>query len=490
MAKEERKLERIEKNGSAKSSPTEPSMDQLTEQYLAHPDSLSLEECRRVYEHFLSQVEATSEEASILKGAIEAIDHDLACAKEGDPAYRITSQGTYRWLDTELKLVPVDQLTPDTNGRDLFRDMEGEDFEQLKGSIREIGIIEPIIVDPKLRVICGHQRLRAAQAIGLQRVPVLIRPVDREETRAILAIEENIRRRQLQPSEMARAVKKLMELKDRKNEVSQVAKEIGLSKSQTYRYRDLSHLIPEISTLLDGGKLTQETALQIAQLEEDIQRVLYEALGERISEQKVVEFKRANADLISQVERFTAEIKKREQREAELKAENSQLQDVVEIAELKAGSELTERKRLEEELVETRAEKYQEIQRRQALIDKLSRNVEPKVVPPPDYEVIKKELKELKAKGTQPPEAVMTELYGVFTGQVLPVGLEALKGKLPLAVRELFFPLMPKIKAWVACLEELIGAPPPQAEPKSDQQIRMQDSTKTGRRSDARKRDG
>lgn len=128
----------------------------------------------------------------------------------------------------------TDHLIPDTNYQDLFRDMEGEDFEQLKASVQENGIIQPIIVDPKMRVICGHQRLRAAKEIELPSIPVVVRSVDKEETRGIMAIEENIRRRQLQPSEMARAVKKLTELEERKNRADLVAKEIDLSRAQTY----------------------------------------------------------------------------------------------------------------------------------------------------------------------------------------------------------------------------------------------------------------
>ena len=444
----------------------ETALDRLTEQYIQDPDHISLEERQNLYQHWLTRVEAGSEQAEILQEAISDVGQDLEHARQGDPGFITTPKGTYLKLEVELKLVPVEQLIPDANSRDLFRDMEGEDFEQLKASIGEIGLIEPIVADPTMRVICGHQRLRAAQAIGRTHVPVVIRSVDREEMRAILAIEENIRRRQLQPSEMARAVKKLVELKDEKNRILVIAKEIGLSKTHAYRYRDLSHLIPEVSSLLDRGTLTQETAIQIAQLDEEVQRVLYQALGERISEQKVVEFKRANGDLIHQIEKLTTEIKRHEQRETELKTENDKLENLAEQAEMKAGQEFKERKRLEEELQNTRTEKYQEIQKRQAVIDKLSRNAEPKVVPPPDYEVIKKELKDLKANKAKPPDAVMAELYGVLTNQILSVDLGALKGKLPPAVRELFNPLLPKIKVWISGLEELIGLPPPKAKTK------------------------
>lgn len=460
----------IEEKAQLEEKQAEPGIDELIDRMIKDPKSLSLEEGRRVYQHFLDQVDPISREAETLREAVEEIEGHLDRVKRGDPNYLITPQGTFFKPAVEIRVVPTDQLIPDTNYQDLFRDMEGEDFEQLKASIQENGIIQPIIVDPKMRVICGHQRLRATKEIGLPSIPVIVRFVDKEETRGIMAIEENIRRRQLQPSEMARAVKKLTELEERKNRADLVAKEINLSRAQTYRYRDLSALIPEISSLLDGGKLIQQTAVQIAQLDEDVQKVLYEALGERISRQKVDEFKRGNADLIKQAEKLSAEIERRTQREARLEAEKSRLQNDLEQAKSEATDEIARRLRLEGELKETRAESYQKLQEKQAVLDKITRNAEPKVVPPPDYKGVKEEnaklkteLKELKGKGARPPDAILTELYGVFTGQILSVDLQALKGKPSLTVRDLFLPLMPRIRAWIDRLEELIE---PQTKPR------------------------
>ncbi|MFQ5779151.1 MAG: ParB/RepB/Spo0J family partition protein [Nitrospiria bacterium] len=434
---------------------SEAGMDRLLERYLADPQQVSLEESRKIFHSFMGQVESGSEEAMILREEIKKIDQALESVGRGDPGYVITPEGTYR-REAEMKTLPLDRLIADPGCQELFREMEGEDFEQLKDSIRELGIIEPIIVDPKMRVICGHQRLRAARALGLRSVPVVIRPVEKEETQAMISIEENIRRRQLQPSEVARAVKKLVELKEKKNRVKEVAKEIGFSKSQVYRYRDLSHLIPEISSLLDGGKLTQRTAVQIAQLDEEIQRVLYEAVGERINAQKVEEFKRANAELIGQAEKLTSMIERHKRKEAQLEEEMKRLQERVDKTEIKVIGEERAKIQLEEELQKTRAESYRELQKKQAVIDKFSRNLEPRVVPPPDYEAVKKELKALKARGTRPPEVIMAELYGILAGQVLTVDLAALKGKLTLSTREQLRPLIPKLEAWVTQMKQLV----------------------------------
>ena len=371
-----------EKNkASAEEGIDDRQLDRLIEQYLADPGSLSLEEQQNIFEHFFSRMKQMgSPEAEQFARALEVVNRSLEQARQGDPAYLITPRGIYRKQENDMRVISTSQLVPDVRNLDLFRDMEGEDFEQLKSSIQEIGLIEPLIVDQELRVICGHQRLRAARAIGLQSVPVVVRWIAEEETRAIVAIEENIRRRQLQPSEIARAIKKLIELKGQKHKVDQVAQEVGLSRTQVYLYRGLDGLIPEFSSLLDAGKFTREVALRIAQLEEEVQRELHEALRERITkaleEQKAVEFETLHAGLLKEVDDLSAEVKKIKQREAELKTKLNELQDRADRAEFKVGDELKAKKDLEEELQKTRAEMYRKVQEKQALMDKLTKNME------------------------------------------------------------------------------------------------------------------
>lgn len=443
------------------------SFDRLVEQYLADPQSLSLEEQLEIYQHFLDRMrESGNPEAKKFAHAIEAVNRILQGAQKGDPAYMITSHGTYRKQENDMRFVPVSQLIPDTQNLDLFRDIEGEDFEQLKCSIQELGLIQPIIVTPELRVICGRQRLRAAKAIGLESVPVVVRWIGEQEKRAAMAIEENIRRRQLQPSEMARAIKKLIELKQQKQKVDQVAQEIGLSRSQVYLYRGLDCLIPEFSSLLDGRKLTQQVALQIAQLDETVQRELYEALGERITKvmekEKAVEFETIHAGLLKDLDGLSAEAKKLRSREAELKVRLNDLQDRLDRAEFKVGDELKEKMLLEEELQKTRAAMYQKVQEKQRLIDKLSKSMGPKVVPPPDYQLLKSENAKLKAtlKELQfSPEAMISEIHEMMTTRLLTMDLGALDGKIPQKAKEQLKTLIPRIETWAAHLKKLAYEP-------------------------------
>lgn len=444
---------------------TDQKLEERIQRYLADPESLSLEERLEVYQYSLAEVTAsqiTGDEAGILKERIDTLKGELERARREDPAFIITPKGTFYKREPEMKMAPIDRVMPNPDLPELFLDMEGEEFELLKRSIQETGIIQPITVDQEMQVICGDQRLRAARALGLTTVPVLVRWVRDKETRAILSIEENIRRRQLQPSEMARAVKKLIELKENRNRADQVAREIGLSKRQINRYRGLEHLIPEVSSLLDGGRLTQEAALQIAQLDEEIQRVLYDSLGERIAqslnEQKSIEFKKVNADLLQKIEALSAEIKKYEQRSETLNKENRELQDHLDRAEFKVGDEVRAKAQLEGELQKTRSEMYQKVQEKQALIDKLAKNVEPKVVPPPDYQALKAENAKLKTALTEsarPPEVVFAEIHEVIAVRLLPINLNILKGRLPPEMRDRLKLLIPKLEVWVGSLKEI-----------------------------------
>lgn len=448
---------------------TDQKLEEMIQRYLADPESLSLEERLEVYQYSLEQVTAsqiTGDEAGILKEKINTLKEELERARKEDPAFIVTPKGTFYKREPEMKMAPIDRVMPNPDLTELFLDMEGEEFELLKRSIQETGIIQPITVDQEMQVICGDQRLRAARALGLTTVPVLVRWVGDKESRAILSIEENIRRRQLQPSEMARAIKKLIELKETKNRADQVAREIGLSKRQVNRYRGLENLIPEVSILLDGGRLTQEVASQIAQLDEEIQRVLYDSLGERIAqslnEQKALEFKRVNADLLQQIESLSVEIKKYEQRAGTLNKENRELQDHLDRAEFKVGDEVRAKARLEEELQKARTEMYQKIQEKQALIDKLTKNIEPKVVPPPDYQVLKTENEKLKralTESARPPEMIFAEIHEVIAVRLLPINLNILKGTLSPDMKNQLKSIIPKLEVWVGCLKELISEP-------------------------------
>ena len=97
--------------------------------------------------------------------------------------------------------------------------MDGASLEELAASIREQGIMQPILVRPlesagakaqRYEIIAGERRFRAARLAGLDEVPVLVREVP-DESAAVMALIENIQREDLNPLEEAQGLKRLVD---------------------------------------------------------------------------------------------------------------------------------------------------------------------------------------------------------------------------------------------------------------------------------------
>ena len=174
-----------------------------------------------------------------------------------------------------------------------YKVLDNEEMAVLTESIKEQGILSPLIVRPlengEYEVISGHRRLHAAEKVGLTEVPALIYPLDRNE--AILAVvDSNLHREHILPSEKAFAYKLKMEaLKQQgKRTLSQVAtktdtadeigKETGESRDQVFRYIRLTYLIPELLEMVDKGKIAFSPAVELSYLSEKEQRELLDTM--------------------------------------------------------------------------------------------------------------------------------------------------------------------------------------------------------------------
>ena len=176
----------------------------------------------------------------------------------------------------------ISEIKSHPNNTATFRDLAGEEFEDLKASIRDHGIIEPVVINQHGVIICGHQRVRACVELGIADVPVVVREVATDEEHETLLIEENLRRRQLLPSESFKAVKRLYELRGIKHggdkqtatvaacSVAELACELGKSERSVRTMRTLADLIEPLATMLDRNEITQAVAYQLAQLDATI----------------------------------------------------------------------------------------------------------------------------------------------------------------------------------------------------------------------------
>jgi ParB family chromosome partitioning protein len=168
--------------------------------------------------------------------------------------------------------IPVDDVSPSPYQPRVQLDTES--LEELAASIKEKGVIQPIIVrslgSEKYEVIAGERRLRASRLAGLLEVPVIVKEVDDAEAMA-LAITENIQREDLNAIELARAYSVLLSQFDLTQE--QLAQAVGKSRSAVANMIRLLQLPQEIQECVLSGKISMGHARALLALEHENQQI-------------------------------------------------------------------------------------------------------------------------------------------------------------------------------------------------------------------------
>ena len=170
---------------------------------------------------------------------------------------------------------------------------DDEEMDALVDSIREHGILTPLIVRPledtpnEYEVISGHRRLHAAQKAGISEVPAFVHAVSRDEA-AIQLVDSNLHREHILPSEKAFAYKMKYEAKRHQGTSSQLgtklrsdeemAAQVGESRNQIQRYIRLTNLIPPLLTLMDEGRIAFTVGVELSYLTREEQRAVLEAI--------------------------------------------------------------------------------------------------------------------------------------------------------------------------------------------------------------------
>jgi len=197
---------------------------------------------------------------------------------------------------SEAATVPIKQLKPNPyQPRSRFPD---EGLKELADSIREKGIIQPLLVeaddDGSYTVIAGERRLRAARLAGLREVPVLRRRFSMVE-KIEIALIENIQRENLTPVEEAQGYRKLMEMIELSQE--EVARRVGKDRSTVANSLRLLKLPEPMLEALDRGDMTPGHARAILALvnpadqEVLFQRITGRGLSVREAELQVQELR-------------------------------------------------------------------------------------------------------------------------------------------------------------------------------------------------------
>ena len=180
-----------------------------------------------------------------------------------------------------------------------FKVLDDELMEQTVESIKQIGVVSPLIVRPDpeggFEILSGHRRLHAAQLAGLETVPVIVKEMD-DDAAIIFMVDSNLQRENILPSERASSYKmKLEAMKHQAGRPSkendsqlgnnfgklsseEMAEELGTSKNQIFRYIRLTNLIPEILDMVDEKKIAFNPAVELSYLKPSEQKEFLEAM--------------------------------------------------------------------------------------------------------------------------------------------------------------------------------------------------------------------
>ena len=175
-----------------------------------------------------------------------------------------------------------------------FHVVEDEMLSELAESIKEFGIVTPIITRPKedgsgYEIIAGQRRVRASEIAGINTVPAFVLPLDRD--RAIITlVDSNLQRENILPSERAFAYKMKSEAMKRQgfrtdltsSQVGtrlrtddKVAQGFGVGRMTVQRFIRLTELIPPILQMVDEGKIALTPAVELSFLKKDEQENLF-----------------------------------------------------------------------------------------------------------------------------------------------------------------------------------------------------------------------
>jgi ParB family chromosome partitioning protein len=198
-----------------------------------------------------------------------------------------------------FKTVPVELLTPGPlQPRHRF---EEEELEALAASIRENGIVQPILVRPKAtgegyEIVAGERRWRAAQRAKLHEVPIIVRALDDRQALE-LSLVENIQRQDLNAIEEANGYRRLIE--EFGHSAEDLARHLGRSRSHVVNMLRLLTLPAAVKEMVEEGALSAGHAralLNAPQLETLARRVVAQGLSVRETERLANAAKKPSGD--------------------------------------------------------------------------------------------------------------------------------------------------------------------------------------------------
>lgn len=229
---------------------------------------------------------------------------------------KVNTQQLNTGVNTEAekadKMVKISKVEP--NREQPRKQFDEESLNELAESIKQYGIIQPIVVCDKTsyyEIVAGERRWRAAKIAGLKEVPVIIREFTEEELVEI-ALIENIQREDLNPIEEAQAYKKMMDMFHVKQE--DVAKKVSKSRAAVANSMRLLKLCEEVQQMIIDGTLSSGHARCLITIEDPEKQ---KQIAEQIIEQHLS---------VRETERLLKKLQKEQPEEKKTKEVDEQLQ--------------------------------------------------------------------------------------------------------------------------------------------------------------------
>lgn len=242
---------------------------------------------------------------------------------------------------TAIQQIPCDQLHPYHNHK--FELYSGERLEDMVASIKENGVLSPIIVQPiedGYEILIGHNRWNASKLAGLPTVPAIVKTGLTEDEAEMYVIESNVMQRgfeNLRISEQAAAVAlrhSEMFSQGKRNDIlrelavlenpsaepdsstlnpvgskldtsESIGNKYGVSKGSVVRLIRINKLTDELKALVDSGDIAIRTGVELSFLSEDTQAVVAECAVEDKIDYKIAKMLRASAESDGYIDRYT-----------------------------------------------------------------------------------------------------------------------------------------------------------------------------------------
>ncbi len=203
-----------------------------------------------------------------------------------------------RLADTQerIQMLSPEKMQPFPNHP--FKVVDDEKMMDMVESIKEYGVLVPIIVRPvengNYEIVSGHRRHHAAVLAGQEEIPTIVREMD-EDAAVLVMVDSNLQRENILPSEKAFAYRMKLEAMKRqagrpkenatqigqdfmrgKYSVEILSEQVNESRNQIQRYIRLTHLIPDILEMVDDKNIAFNAAVEISYLSEREQELLHD----------------------------------------------------------------------------------------------------------------------------------------------------------------------------------------------------------------------